>query len=146
VPCLVKILAIEAAGNIPLGGTSLVLDRGLWASYLPPWAPSCMTSILARAARVLEGRLADLLDRLGEGDESAWGAFLATVNTYIAVLAQLTPGSRGELLTTRQMADRLNIAPKTLLKRKAKGQVRPALQLGERGRAAIRWRGNEVVR
>ena len=143
---VLPILALEASGKIPPGETPLVQDRGLSASYLLRGGPSRMTSILARAARLLEGRLADLAERLGEDDESAWGEFLATVNAYISVLAQLTPGTRGELLTTRQMAERLNIAPKTLLKRKAKGQVRPALQLGERGRAAIRWRGDEVVR
>jgi hypothetical protein len=57
-----------------------------------------------------------------------------------ALLPHLTPGSRGELLTTKQMAERLGISPKTLLKRKATGEIRPALRLGARGRAAIRWK------
>lgn len=103
-------------------------------------------AILPRAARLLEGRLGILADRVGSGDESSWGDLLATLTTYTQVLAQLAPGAHGGLLSTKEMAERLNIAPKTLLRRKAKGQVRPALQLGKRGRAAIRWRGNELAR
>ena len=66
--------------------------------------------------------------------------------TLISVMAQTAPGARGELLTTKGMAARLNVAPKTLLRWKAAGKVRPAQQLGQRGRAAIRWRGDEVAR
>ena len=101
--------------------------------------------ILSNSARLLEDRLAALGDRLRAGDEAAWTDFLVTANTLTAMLAQLTPGAAGELLTTKEMATRLGIAPKTLLKRKAKGQVRPPVQLGRRGRAAIRWKGNEVA-
>lgn len=52
------------------------------------------------------------------------------------------PGGRGELLTTAQMAERLGIAPKTLLKHKAAGAVKPALQRGK----LIRWKGDEAAR
>ena len=57
------------------------------------------------------------------------------------VLDQITPGRRGELLTTAEMARRCGIATKTLLKHKASGKVRPALQRGK----LIRWRGDEVT-
>ena len=46
----------------------------------------------------------------------------------------------GELLSTKDLADRLGVTPKTLLRRRAKGELKPALELGERGRAAFRWR------
>jgi hypothetical protein len=103
-------------------------------------------AILSRAARLLEDRLVQLEQRVHQGDEGAWEGYVTTVNALVAVLAQLTPGTRGEFLTTKEMAERLNIAPKTLLRRKKKGLARPALQLGQRGRAAIRWRGDEVAR
>ena len=53
-------------------------------------------------------------------------------------LRQTAPGAGGELLTTAQMAARLQIAPKTLLRRAKKGQLEP-IRLGQRGRGALRW-------
>jgi hypothetical protein len=100
---------------------------------------------LARALARLSARLEALELRLDQGKE-LWPAYLATLNTWLAVMAQASPGARGELLTTRAMAARLNVAPKTLLKWKAAGKVRPAQQLGQRGRAAIRWKGDEAAR
>jgi hypothetical protein len=102
-------------------------------------------SCLRRACMLLEGRVVELEGRLAAGDESAWPAYCDAVVALAAVEARLVPGGHGEFLTTKQMAERLQIAPKTLLKRKARG-LRPALQLGRRGRAAIRWKGNEVAR
>lgn len=100
---------------------------------------------LARVARVLVARLDRLEERLQAGEEDVWPAFLDTSKALAAVAPHLVPGSHGAMLSTRQMAERLGISPKTLLKRKAKGQVRPAVQLGQRGRAALRWRGDEAV-
>jgi hypothetical protein len=60
----------------------------------------------------------------------------------VDVLPQLAPGQHGELLTTAQMASRLGIAPKTLLKHKAAGSIRPALEKGK----LVRWRGSEAIR
>jgi hypothetical protein len=101
---------------------------------------------LARAAQLLERRLVEFEARVCEGEEDTWPIYIATAVALAAVAAQSVPGSRGELLTTKQLAERLGISPKTLLKRKARGEVRPAMQLGRRGRAAIRWRGDEVAR
>jgi len=101
-----------------------------------------LASSLLRAAQLLEARLAVLEDRVRHGDEAAWAPYLEAVQGAAALEARLTPGSRGELLTTRAMAERLGITPKTLLKRKAKGQIRPAMQAGK----LIRWRGSEAVR
>ena len=69
-------------------------------------------------------------------------AYLAAVSALPALVADTTPGRRGELLSTRQMAERLGIAPKTLLRRKARGDVKPAMQAGK----LIRWKGTETVR
>lgn len=100
-----------------------------------------MSPVLPRAARLIEQRLTRLEERVRQGDEGAWGAFLATLGTYTAVLAQLAPEGHNGLLSTKQMAERLGIAPKTLLRRKAQGRVRPAMQAGK----LIRWKGTEAI-
>jgi hypothetical protein len=109
-----------------------------------------MTAALAlqleRAAHRLGNRLAQLEERLQHGDVDAWSAFCDTAQALAAVLPAIAPERRGALLTTAEMADRLGIAPKTLLRRRKRGQVRAAVELGERGRAALRWRGDEVAR
>ncbi len=75
-------------------------------------------------------------ERVAAGDESAWPAFLATIETAAVLERQLAPGAHGELLTTRQMAERLGVKPKTLLRHKRKGELRPAMQRGR----LIRWK------
>jgi hypothetical protein len=107
---------------------------------------SALALQLERAGRRLGDRLAHLEERLQQGEAGAWGDYLATAKTLATVLPAIAPERRGALLTTAEMADRLGIAPKTLLRRRKRGQVRAAVELGERGRAALRWRGDEVAR
>lgn len=102
---------------------------------------SVLTDSLERAARRLAAHLHDLEPRL-EGDPTAWGEYIATVTALGTALEHVAPGKRGELLTTLEMARRLSLSPKTLLRRKARGEIRPALQRGK----LIRWRGDEVAR
>jgi len=99
-------------------------------------------SAFQRAAQRLAARLERLEARLSGDDDAVWREYRETVAALASVLAQMTPGRSGELLTTAQMAERLHVTPKTLLKRKAKGQISPAVQQGK----LIRWRGNEVPR
>lgn len=96
---------------------------------------------LERAAFLLAGRLERIEARLDD-DSAAWTEYRDTVRALAAALEHVAPGRRGELLTTEEMAERLGIAPKTLLKHKARGVVRPAMQRGK----LIRWRGDEVPR
>jgi hypothetical protein len=98
-------------------------------------------SRLSRAAERLADRLDQLDERLQAADETAWTPYLETVTALTALLPQLTPERRGALLTTAEMAARLQVTPKTLLKRKANREIRPALQRGK----LIRWRGDEVL-
>ena len=100
-----------------------------------------LTACLLRAARLLEERLGHLEDQVRGGNEAAWGPYLATIGPASTLADRLAPGSRGELITTKQLAEALSITPKTLLKRKARGELKPALQRGK----LIRWRGDEVV-
>ena len=83
----------------------------------------------------LHGQLAARLDA---GDESVLLLYLETTRTLIALAAQTAPGARGELLTTKELAARLNVGVKTVLRRRKRGELQ-ALQLGRRGRAAFRW-------
>ncbi len=101
---------------------------------------------LVRAAQRLGERLVVLEDRLQADDVATWREYAEVAAALAAVLPALAPERRGGLLTTAEMAQRLGISSKTLLRRKAKGELRPALQLGRRGRAALRWRGDEVPR
>lgn len=92
----------------------------------------------------LLGRLRALARRLEpDGDDAAWAAYCDALRTLLAVqdgLARLPLFGR-EYLTTEEMARRMGVRPKTLLSRKAKGQVRPSFQAGK----LIRWRpGDEL--
>ncbi len=80
--------------------------------------------------------------RLAAGEEAAWPEFLEAAKVLALLLPALAPDQRGALLTTAEMADRLGISPKTLLKHKANGAIRPRVQRGK----LIRWRGDEVPR
>ena len=82
-----------------------------------------------------------------EGASSpAWSEYLTTLNVLLALKAtDGVAGSNGGLLSTREMADRMGVAPKTLLRWRAQGRVKPAVQIGQRGRAAVRWKGTETI-
>jgi hypothetical protein len=94
---------------------------------------------LARAPRLLNERLSVLEARLQSGDEGAWPEYVATVQALTAALAHSAPGSGGRLVSTRELGQLMGISPKTILRRKAKGQIQGAVELGRRGRAAVRW-------
>jgi hypothetical protein len=101
-----------------------------------------LSDLVTRARRRLVERLAGLEAQLDGGDETAWPGYVATLDLLIRMTAPMEPGGHGELLTTREMAERLRIQPKTLLRHKGKGAIRPAVQQGK----LIRWRGTEVLR
>jgi hypothetical protein len=89
---------------------------------------------LARAERRLLARLEELDARL-DGDVTAWPAYCEAAATLATIARQAR--ENGALLTTGQLAERLNVSTKTVLRRRAKGELQPAMQLGKR---ALRWR------
>ncbi len=93
-----------------------------------------------RAARLLTDRIDTLEKRVREGDESAWPDYQETLRTLAALLPHVGP-ERGAMLTTAEMAERLGVAPKTLLRHKAEGRIKPTIVEGK----LLRWRGNEVL-
>ena len=95
---------------------------------------------LDRAARWLGQRLDALEKRITEGEEAAWEPYQEALRTLVALLPHLGP-ERGAMLTTAEMAARLGIAPKTLLKHKARGKIQPAVAHGK----LLRWSGKEAL-
>jgi hypothetical protein len=94
---------------------------------------------LSRAADILVRRLRTLHAEIEAGRDDAWSRFCEVVSALAAVAAHGVPGRRGELLTTAEMAARLRISPKTLLRHRAEGKVQAAIKSGK----LIRWRGDE---
>jgi hypothetical protein len=92
---------------------------------------------------LLVARLEALESLVQAGDESAWAAYLAAAQTLAALLPHTEPGAHGQLMTTAEMAARMNVSPKTLLRWRKNGNVPGKVHAernGARGRAALRWR------
>lgn len=100
-----------------------------------------LPTVLERSASLLAARLAELEAELADND-SRWADYIATVHALAAIAPSLAPEHGGPLLTTAQMAERLGISAKTLLRQKSTGGIRPAVQRGK----LIRWRGDEIAR
>jgi hypothetical protein len=98
-------------------------------------------AILERTARLLLARCEGLTARAEAGDAPALAELLAIVGPLAALLPQLEPEARGALLTTRELATRLGVEPKTVLRRRARGELRPALASGR----LIRWRASDAL-
>ena len=94
---------------------------------------------LTSARRRLEDRVEQLEERL-DGDHAAWSEYLDAVRT-LAVLVQASGASATSepLLTTRQLAERLQVSTKTIRKLKREGRLCPVQQLAKRGLSANRW-------
>jgi len=89
---------------------------------------------LADAERRLVARCQVLTQQLDAG-EDVWAAYTAAVRALNA----LVPAERRPLETTREMATRLNVSPRTVRKLGRAGKLE-AVRLGKRGTGAIRWR------
>jgi len=77
-------------------------------------------------------------------DTGAWREYLAALDLLLRLedrLARQASDARA-VLTTKEMADRLGISVKTLLARKKRGHVRPAVAHGK----AFGWRVEDAFR
>ncbi len=101
---------------------------------------SCRLALL-KAEPLLVAHFQQLQDRVQANDESAWPEFLQTLHLLVDLQSALAPERVGAMLTTAEMATRFGISPKTLLKRKNRGEIEPALQHGH----LIRWTGRETL-
>lgn len=91
----------------------------------------------ARAALLIaERRLVERVHQLDEVGECS--------REFVDVAQALALGQLRadptEMLTTSQMAERLNLSPKTLRKRAAAGVIAAPVRLAKRGPCALRWR------
>jgi hypothetical protein len=102
--------------------------------------------LLNKAIQRIEQRVLEL-DKLldaGDHDRASWEEYLQLVSV-LAQLAMMTrPEASGRLLTTGELAYKLGVSPRTVLRRRKRGQLTPAVELGKRGRAALRWSGTEA--
>jgi hypothetical protein len=101
---------------------------------------ACRVALL-KAEPLLVARLQQLAVRIEANDETAWPEFLQIVGILAALGPAVAPERIGALLTTEEMAVRFGISPKTLLKRKNRGEIEPAVQQGH----LIRWSGRETL-
>jgi hypothetical protein len=90
---------------------------------------------LIEAERRLLGRVQALAARLDAADDTAWPEYLATTTA----LRALIPEERRGLATTREMAEKFGLSPKTIRKLGREKKLE-SIRLGARGRGAIRWR------
>jgi hypothetical protein len=94
----------------------------------------------ARAALLLaERRLTEGVHQLYETEQGCSAEFVAVAQALALVVAQLR-SDPGELLTTAQAAERLNVSPKTLRAKAKAGVISQPTRLAKRGASALRWR------
>jgi hypothetical protein len=93
--------------------------------------------VLVLAYRRLAERVADLEARL-DVEPATWSEFYVAVQTLTSIVPRL---GEGEMLTTGDMAKRLGLSTKTLLRHKKAGAIKPAVQRGK----LIRWKGDEAL-
>jgi excisionase family DNA binding protein len=91
--------------------------------------------LLAQGEIRLRERIAELIERIDGGDVSAWPEYLQA----LMALQALIPEDRRPLATTKEMAEKLGVTPKTV-RRLGKAGKLEAVRLGKRGTGAIRWR------
>ena len=98
-----------------------------------------LDSTLERAAALVLSRWETLEARVTAGDETAWLEF-HQASRALAALAPLLAPAQGALLTTEQLARRLGVTAKTVLRHKRAGALRPAVGVGK----FLRWRADQV--
>lgn len=100
--------------------------------------------VLLRAQAKLVERVEQLGARLDAG-EDVWAHYVQAALALAALAPATTPEARGILLTTEQLAERMQVSPKTVLRRAKRGELKP-VRHGERGRGALRWPAAEAGR
>jgi hypothetical protein len=96
---------------------------------------------LQKAERALVRRVEELEARVQAGEVALWPDYLEAVKALATIAPALAPENGGALLKTEEMAERLGVSVKTLLRKKAGGEIRPAVQKGKH----IRWTGRETL-
>ena len=90
------------------------------------------------ALLIAERRLVERVHQLDETGQGCSVEFVTVAQALALVVGQLRDPT--ELLTTKAMAERLSIAPKTLRRKAKAGEIAAPVRLAKRGTAALRWR------
>jgi hypothetical protein len=94
---------------------------------------------LTQAEVLLTERLKKLVPRLDAGDETAWVSYCSAATALAAITRETEPGAGGRLMTTKELAETLDVTPKTIFRRAKKdGALQPVRRVG-RGRRAVLW-------
>jgi hypothetical protein len=108
----------------------------------PTADPPSLTGFAAtlhRAALLLRRRLEELELRVRSGDEEAWVELREVAVALVALEGELR-GALPASLTTAEMAAKVGVSVRSLLRRKRRGEIKPAFQAGR----LIKWRGDEA--
>ena len=101
---------------------------------------------LRRTQDRLQARLMTLECRLAADpeNEAAWRDYVTALDVFLRLEDRLghQDGNGRAVLTTKEMAERLGISVKTLLARKAKGQIKPSITHGK----ALSWRFEDAIK
>jgi excisionase family DNA binding protein len=98
---------------------------------------------LRRAEVRLLERLERLEHQLDQGD-AVWRGYCAAAAALAAIVPHTRPGADGRLLTTQELAAVMQVSAKTVLRKRRDGTL-TAVQLGKRGRGALRWRADATA-
>lgn len=94
---------------------------------------------LQKAEKLLVRHVEDLEARVQAGEVALWPDYQEAVKALAAIAPALTLENGGALLKTEEMAQRLNVSVKTLLRHRAKGRIQAAVAKGN----LLRWSGQE---
>ena len=95
---------------------------------------------LQQAEKILVDRAGELRARL-PGEPALLVEYCEVVKALAAILPATAPGASGELLSTEEAAARFGISAKTLLRRKARGEVKPMIERGK----FLRWSAGQTL-
>jgi len=90
------------------------------------------------ALLIAERRLIERVHQLDEAGE--WSREFVEVTQALALVVAQLRADPGAWMTTREMAERLSIAPKTLRRKAKAGEIPAPMRLAKRGPGALRWR------
>src|SRR5262249_6144062 len=135
--------------NSPIGSRGRTRDNlrprpGSLRHGMPgaPWFVRPGTSphaVLQAAAHRLATRALILAGHLDAGDESDWAGYISLISVLTLIVGAVEPERRGQALTTEEMAARLGITSKSLLRMTGEKRITPNIRAGR----FLRWSGLE---
>ncbi len=82
-----------------------------------------------------------LRSRVEAGDQTALAEYCEVLRTLATIGRAVAPEATGGLLTTEEMAQKMGLSVRSLLRHKKAGTIKPTLQHGK----LLRWSGRESL-